>query len=338
VYEPPADLPEAALAAGLRAHYGLAVEATTLLPLGQDTAARVYRVRTSAAAYFLKARRGTADVAGLAVPRYLHDHGIAEVVAPLPTARGALWADVAGHALALYPFVAGSTGMAQGMAPARWRAYGALLRRVHAAPVAPALAAVLRRETFVPAGAALVRELDARIDGRIPADPVARELAPLWRGRRDTIRRLADRAEALGRRVAERPPGNVLCHGDLHTNNVLLDADGALRVVDWDDTMLAPKERDLLFVVGGGLNRALVGPREEAAALRGYGPTALDQGALAYYRCARAVSDLGEYGAQALGPSDLGEPRRRAAIGRFLTLFQPGRLVESALASDDLAP
>jgi thiamine kinase-like enzyme len=37
-------------------------------------------------------------------------------------------------------------------------------------------------------------------------------------------------------RAAERPPPEVLCHGDIYTNNVLLDADGALRVVDWDDT------------------------------------------------------------------------------------------------------
>jgi spectinomycin phosphotransferase len=338
VYEPPVDLPEATLAAGLRSHYGLEVTATALLSLGQDTEARVYRVQTAADAYFAKVRRGVGNVPGLVVPRYLRDRGIAHVVAPLPTTRGALWADVAGHALTLYPFVAGSTGMARGMAPAQWRAYGALLRRIHATPISPELAPLLQRETFVPAGAALVRDLDASIEGRTLADPVAQELAPLWRERRDVIRRLVARAEALGRQVARRPPANVLCHADIHTNNVLLDADGALWIVDWDDTLLAPKERDLLFVVGGGLNRALVGPREEAAALRGYGPTPLDPRALTYYRYARAVSDLSEYGAQVLSRSDLSVPRRRAAIGRFLTLFQPGRLVESALASDDAAP
>jgi hypothetical protein len=36
--------------------------------------------------------------------------------------------------------------------------------------------------------------------------------------------------------------------------------------------------------------------------------------------------------------SDLSVLRRQAAIGRFLTLFQPGRIVEVALASDDAAP
>lgn len=338
MYEPPVDLPEGTLEAALRTHYGLAVTATTLLSLGQDTAAWVYRVQTAADVYFVKVRRRVSNVASLVVPRYLHDQGIAHVVAPLCTTFGALWADVAGYALTLYPFVAGRTGMVQGMAPAQWRAYGAILRQIHATPIAPELTQLLRRETFVPAEAALVRELDTHMAGRTLTDPVAREFAPFWQERRDVIHRLVARAEALGQQVAHRPPANVLCHADIHTNNVLLDVDGAVWIVDWDDTLLAPKERDLMFVVGGGLNRTLVGPREEAWVLQGYGATVLDRRALTYYRYARAVSDLSEYGAQVWSRSDLSVLRRKAAIGRFLTLFQPGRLVELALASDDAAP
>jgi spectinomycin phosphotransferase len=337
MYEPPVDLPDTTLQAGLRSHYGLEARATALLSLGQDTAAWVYRVQTAAGKYFVKVRRGENKAPSLVAPRYLRDQGIARVVAPLSTTRGALWADVAGYALTVYPFVAGNTGMAQGMGPAQWRAYGAILRQVHATPISPEVTRLLQRETFVPAEAALVRDLDAHIGGRTLTDPVAQELASLWRERRDVIHRLVARAEALGQQVARRPPANVLCHGDIHTNNVLLDADGAVWIVDWDDTMLAPKERDLMFVVGGGLDRTLVGPREEALALQGYGPTPVDLRALTYYRSARAVSDLGEYAAQVMSRSDLSVPRRWAAIGRFLTLFQPGRLVELALASDDAA-
>jgi spectinomycin phosphotransferase len=228
--------------------------------------------------------------------------------------------------------------LAQGMAPGQWRAYGALLRQIHATPISPELAHLLRRETFVPAEAALVCDLDTHIDGRTLTDPVAQELASLWRERRDVIQQLVARTEALGQQLAHRPLVHVLCHADIHTNNVLLDTDGAVWIVDWDDTMLAPKERDLMFVVGGGLHRALVGLREEELVLQGYGATMLDSRALAYYRYLRAVSDLGEYGAQVLSPSDLGVLRRKAAIDRILTMFQPGRIVELARASDDAAP
>jgi spectinomycin phosphotransferase len=338
MYQPPVDLPDATLEAGLRTHYGLEITATTLLSLGQDTAAWVYRVQAGAAAYFLKVRRSVRNAAGLVVPRYLHDQGIAHVVAPLRTTEGALWAGVAGYALTLYPFVEGRTGMAQGMSLGQWRAYGALLRQIHSTPLSPEVAHVPRRETFVPAEAALVRDLDRHIGERPSTDPVARELAPLWQERRDVIQTLVARAEALGQQLARRPPANVLCHGDIHTNNVLLDDGGAVWIVDWDDTILAPKERDLLFVVGGGLHRALVGRREEEWAFQGYGATLLDHRALTYYRYARAVSDLSEDVAQVLWQSDLSVPRRRAAIGRFLTIFEPGRLVALALASDDAAP
>src|SRR5437763_16382982 len=79
MYEPPVDLPEAALEAGLRVHYGLDVAAITMLSLGQDTAAWVYRVLTATnAAYFLTVRRRVSNAPSLLVPRYLHDQGVAQ--------------------------------------------------------------------------------------------------------------------------------------------------------------------------------------------------------------------------------------------------------------------
>ena len=56
--EPPVDLPSATLCAGLRTNYGLAVTDLTFLPLGHDSAAWVYRVRTADdTLYFLKIRK-----------------------------------------------------------------------------------------------------------------------------------------------------------------------------------------------------------------------------------------------------------------------------------------
>jgi spectinomycin phosphotransferase len=336
MHEPPVDLPDAMLEADLRTHYGLAVAAITFLPLGQDSSACVYRVRTAdGTPYFLKVRKSVTNVPSLLVPRYLRDHGVTQVIAPLPTTTGALWTEGAGYALILYPFIAGTTGMAHGMAPTQWIAYGAILRQIHTTALAPALAHLMRRETFVPAGAATVREVEAHIGGRRFADPAAQDLASLWHERRDVIHTLVARAEELGRQLAQRAPPCVLCHADIHTNNVLLDADGTVWIVDWDDTVLAPKERDLMFVVGGGLNRTLVGPREEELFLQGYGATTLAPLALTYYRYALAVRDIGEYSEQVFLRPDLGPVTGRSAVGRFLTMFQPGRIVELALASDD---
>ena len=334
--EPPVNLPSTTLRACLRTTYELAVTDLTFLPLGHDSSAWVYRVRTADdTLYFLKVRKGLTNTASLLVPRYLHDHGVAQVIAPLPTIARTLWAQADGYALVLYPFVAGTAGKDQGMAPPQWIAYGAILRQIHATALAPELAQLMQRETFVPAGAGMVRELEAHMAGRTFADPAARALATFWRERRDAIHTLVARAEELGQRLAQRAPPFVLCHADIHTANVLLDGGGQVWIVDWDDTVLAPKERDLMFVVGGGISSQLVGPRDEELFLQGYGATTVDPLALAYYRYAWAVSDIGAFGAQVFLRPDLGPVTRRAAVDAFMGLFLPGNIVALAFASDD---
>jgi spectinomycin phosphotransferase len=332
--EPPANLPDDTVATGLRTHYGLAVTTITLLPLGHDTAAWVYRVQTvDDTAYFLKVRTSVTNAPSLLVPRYPQEHGVAQVIAPLAT-TGASWAEVAGYNLILYPFVAGTTGMAHGMTSPQWIAYGAILRQIHTAPITAELAHRMRQDTFVPAGATTVRAVDALLSGRAVADPVAQDLATLWHERWDTVQTLVARAEELGRDLAQSAPPSVLCHADIHTNNVLLDADGEVWIVDWDETVLAPKERDLMFVVGGGLKRTVVGPQEEELFFQGYGATTIDPLALTYYRYALAVKDTGEYSDEIFLRADLGPLTRRASADRYGRMFEPSRIVEVAFASD----
>ncbi len=145
---------------------------------------------------------------------------------------------------------------------------------------------------------------------------------------------LLDRAEDLGRRLARAAPPFVLCHADIHTANVLLDADGRVWFVDWDEAVLAPRERDLMFVVGG-ISSTLVGPREEALFFRGYGATTVDPLSLAYYRYAWAVGDIGAFGEEVFFRPDLGPETKRAAADLFMGLFRPGEIVALAFASSD---
>lgn len=118
----------------------------------------------------------------------------------------------------------------------------------------------------------------------------------------------------------------VLCHADLHTWNVLLDDERQMWIVDWDETIEAPKERDLMFVVAG-IGRDLVSPQQTACFLRGYGEAVIDARALAYYRCAWAVQDMGAYAEQVFFAPDLGEQGRRDALLAFVDLFAPGNIV-----------
>lgn len=121
----------------------------------------------------------------------------------------------------------------------------------------------------------------------------------------------------------------MLCHADVHPNNVLIDTDDHLWIVDWDEVLLAPKECDLMMGVGG-LGSYPAGPREATWFLRGYGSAAIDPIALAYYRHARAVGDIGAYGAEALLLPAAGEATKRNAVQRLMKGFAPGSIVPLA--------
>jgi spectinomycin phosphotransferase len=126
----------------------------------------------------------------------------------------------------------------------------------------------------------------------------------------------------------------VVCHADLHTGNVLVDERGELHLIDWDEVVLAPRERDLMFVVDGGISRDLAPLRGERAFLAGYGDVDVHRPTLAYYKFAWAVQDISEYATQAFTRHELSPETRAAALDILRTLFATGEIVERARAAD----
>jgi spectinomycin phosphotransferase len=328
----PPDLAEDAIVAALRERFGLHVAALVLLQVGNDADSWSYRVEAAPGpAWFLKLRAGANQTRGAAVPGYLHRQGVPNALAPLTTGTGAPYVLVDRFALALYPMLEARVGAEVGLSPAQWRQLGAAVRQVHAVPPTPQLRALVDQEAFRPSRRELLADLEARLAD--PDDPLALELVGFWRVHRDAIGELIQRADALGRELARGSFPQVLCHADLHTWNVLVDADGRLWLVDWDEAVLAPRERDLMFVVGG-IARDLVRPGDTDRFFQGYGEAAIDPRLLAYYRYAWAVQDIAAYGEQALLAPGRGGVTRRAAVEGFKDLFAPGNIVDLARASD----
>ena len=151
----------------------------------------------------------------------------------------------------------------------------------------------------------------------------ARCVVPLIPDRQNEFGELIDTAEALAQEVRAKDLPNVLCHADLHTYNVLVDAAGSLWLLDWDEVMLAPSERDLMFVTEGGISRDLVDTVAERNFMAGYGSVDPDPLALSYYRHAWAVQDIADFGTEA---ADGDQDAARMLDG----LFEPGRIVDLA--------
>jgi spectinomycin phosphotransferase len=227
--------------------------------------------------------------------------------------------------------------MERGLSDKQWTELGATLKRIHTTAPTPDLAGRMRRETFAPVGGPTIDAVNRLVEDGSYEGPAAHELATFWRSRQVDIQTVLRRATVLSRQLARKGLPLTLCHADIHTNNIMLDADGQVWIVDWDETVLAPKERDLMFVVGGGISRALVGPRDEELFRQGYGETGADPLTLTYYRYARAVEDIGAFGEQVFFRPDLGADSKRTAVEYFQSLFLPGNIVDLAIGSDEQA-
>lgn len=336
--EPP-DLAGEAILEALRADFGVPAAGIEFLPLGNDATAAVYRAWTlDRRDYFVKLKNGPVSEPALVVPRYLNDCGIAAAVGPLPTRSGLLWQPLGDWTLMLYPFIAGRPGMDCGLSPLQWAEFGAVIRQVHACTPPAGVLATLRRETFIPKWAGVVRRLAQLISGQDFAQPSARALAAFWRPRQAEIAALVARTEELGQIARRRNLPHVICHADMHTANVLVVAQGGLFLIDWDEVLLAPRERDLMFVVGGAADGILIPSPEDLWFRQGYGDAAVNPSVLAYYRYEWVVQEIGDFGERVFLRDDLGVETKKESVAGFQQLFAQGDVVEGARETEQLLP
>jgi spectinomycin phosphotransferase len=330
--EPPHDLTDTTIARALETGYGIRVAEVEFLPIGNDPASWAYRVATASGRrdWFLKVRAGA--MPGAVVPALLHRQGVPNVLAPLPAKSGAPAVALERFTLALYPMLDAVPGGKVGLSAAQWRQLGAVVERIHTLPVPAELGRMLGRERFRPARRELLPKLDALLASPDPGDPLALELADRWHAQDGVIHALAERADRQGPWLARAGFPKGLCHADLHTFNVLVDADQQIWLVDWDEAVLAPRERDLMFVVGG-IREDLVSPEDTRSFFQGYGDARIDPVLLAYYRCAWALQDIATTAEEAVLSPHLGELSRRKAVDGFKSLFEPGSIVDLARRS-----
>ncbi|HEX6544452.1 MAG TPA: aminoglycoside phosphotransferase family protein [Ktedonobacterales bacterium] len=309
--------------------YGLRTCQVNFLPLGADINAVVYRIDTEGGTpYFLKLRRGDFDEMGVAVPSFLHARGIQQVMAPLMTTTSHLWTRQHGYVWILYPFFEGLNGYRSALSEAQWIRFGQSMQAIHSTVLPLELASRVPHEDYSPQWRESVLAFDQQIEAGAYDDQIAQRLAAFWISKRNDIRAMVGRAGELARALRQRPSALTLCHADLHPGNVLVGADDALTIVDWDNPIFAPKERDLMCL-GGGVCAVWSEDREAALFYQGYGPVEIDPVALSYYRYERIVADVAAYGDQIFGVQGSVEDREEG-LEQLMGQFLPGEVVDVA--------
>lgn len=272
--------------------FGLALNGLRFLPKGEEAYHYVATDGTGVK-HFVKLQ-GTDRVPhferGLEVAAALHDtHGLRQVVAPRRTRDGDVSVGVGSYRAAIFPFYAGASGHEQRFSEDELGEAVRLVATMYActgAMTAPTLPRVMFEDEF---SAPILRSLahaaglgptgrrfKAQVRNLLLAEQ-AGVLAEL-----ETVRRLAEAARA----AMTRP---VLTHGDPNDANLVRGDDGRIRLVDWSDPALGPRERDLSAFVEDRFEQALRCYRTVA------GPVLLRVSTFAYYAHRWVVQEIADY-------------------------------------------
>lgn len=275
------------LHACLREQYDLSPVTLDFLPLGADYDAGVYHVvNEQGAAYLLKVTARPLYEPGFFVPTLLREQGITAVVAPVPTRSQTLWTRLGEWLVIVYPFLEGETSFT-GMTSEQWKEAGAVFRQIHQVALPSSGFEMVRKETFDPTiYTQWVRNFEAEhLHAQHHDRDSTRALRTSWLARQSVIHTGVEHMEKLAEELKTRAFPYVICHADLHPANLLRDGHGRVFVIDWDEVMLAPKERDFIFIRQ---------PQADAF-WEGYGQKEIDWLPLTYYLWERVMQDLIEY-------------------------------------------
>ena len=309
----------------IRTRYRLSVCELEFLPIGNDATAWAYRVAGDSADYFLKLRKGSPNRAGLLAPAYLKQSGIENVVAPLTAVSGELHAPLGAYTLLLFPWICGESGWVRELTARQYREWGSTMRAIHETAINRDLAAVLPQENYDVRWLKRLDAVEAAMACGDTEDAIARRMMLAWQGQSAEIDLARRRYLKLTRRFAARSAEAVLCHADIHGANILIDERGEIYIVDWDEVIIAPKERDLMFFIDDGQSAAAT-----ASFLSGYGDCAVDAIGLAYYRYDWVMQEFCDNGERVFLNSSLSATDREFAVSEFCRLFAPDDVVACA--------
>ena len=226
------------------------------------------------------------------------DAGLDFVLAPIADDDGSVVRRLsARYAISVAQFVHGACGSFGEYESAEERErIGVLLGRLHAASGVIDTGRPRRDDCGIP-GRSVLDDALASLDSSWDAGPFGEPARALLAGRAEELQQRLRDYDVLAARVRERSGTWVITHGEPHRGNVIVEADGHRRLVDWDTVLVAPRERDLLFVLDDGLTGW-------DSYVSTAGDVALDREALDLYGRRWALGDIGTFVADVLRPHE----------------------------------
>ncbi|HFL2714604.1 TPA: phosphotransferase [Legionella pneumophila] len=316
----------------LKLHYGLDIDSIRIVQDGADANAYRYKADSSTGSYFVKLKLAHHDDISLSIIHLLHETGIKEIIYPILTRQKTLVQQLDNYSLIVYPYIDAPNGFNQQLTDLQWKQLGRVLRKVHDTATPSLIHKQLRKETYSSKWRESVRSFGNPMNYSREDDPISAEFKACFNQHIRSIHQLIDTGEKLSQMIQPDPDKYVLCHSDIHAGNVLIDNEESLYIIDWDEPILAPKERDLMFI-GAGVGGVWNKPQEMHYFYEGYGTACIDTPILAYYRHERIVQDIAEF-AQELVSASTNEGGRMESLEHFKAMFLPNNVVDIAFVTE----
>ncbi|MCW8399695.1 aminoglycoside phosphotransferase family protein [Legionella sp. PATHC038] len=321
-------IPEQQLIELLKSNYAINVEDIQSLQLGADMNALVYKVNDSANSYFLKLKYVNHEETHMDVMKLLHDSHVKEIIFPICSVDGKLLKQLNDFKMIVYPFIEGQNGFQHILTKNQWIKLGKTLKQIHTLSIPVALRKSLRTETYSPKWREMVKSLYSQIESDTSTNTMTIDFKKYYLKHFDSINRLVNSAEELVKLIQFDAHEYVLCHADIHAGNILMTSDESFYIIDWDDPMMAPKERDLMFI-GGGVGNVWNLSAEVAYFYEGYGEVVINKTILSYYRHERIIEDIALYGLDLLA-SNMSDQSKRVSLEHFKSMFERNGVVDIA--------
>ena len=275
--------------------YNIKICGLKRLSAGGDRNTCTYQIESETKKlYYLKVRNEKFNMLSIVIPDLLSQQISKHIIKPVNTANGQLFTTIKNHTIIIYPFISGKSGYRSHLSVNQWEEFGKLMLEIHSTKLPPTIRNIPYEKFGAEYRIILKNYLD-RLNNMKIRDEYAREFIKFLLSKKNEIYKIITRTEELSVKIKKTRINYCLCHGDIHPGNIIIPDSNDFYIVDWDTLIMAPKERDLMFI-GAGIGNKWNTEEEINNFYRGYGQQKkVDILLLTYYRCERIIVDLVEF-------------------------------------------
>jgi spectinomycin phosphotransferase len=317
----------------IQTEYGISVSGINQLNIGFDQNTTVFKLFSNESkAFFLKIRSGNFTKTSLTVPVFISDNiNSSNIINIVKTIDGKLYVKRTSLYFMIFSFINGQSGWDISLTKDQFVDFGKFMYRIHSMKFPKEYTKIIPKERYDSKYREHIKKYLNKIDDDIYNNPIIINFLNIFQDKKDVILQILNYLEESVKEIKTKKQKMCLCHGDIHAGNVLI-AQNNFYIVDWDTIVIAPREKDLMFI-GGGIGNKWNKPEEIEYFYYGYGKeTDIDKNLIKYYRCERIIQDIYEFYNQIVN-IETEEEERKLCLKIFKEQFDANNVIDIALGT-----